>query len=43
VSRYERSPNTTAAGIVNEVVDYDGIFYPPAVEDFLSLSSLCIN
>lgn len=43
VSRYERSPNTTAAGIVNEVVDYDGIFYPPAVEEFVALSSTCIS
>lgn len=43
LSRYERSSNTTASGIMNEVVDYDGLFYPPAVKQFSENPTQCIS
>ncbi len=43
LSRYERSSNFTQnTGILNEVVDYDGAFYPPAVEELVSYQDECI-
>lgn len=44
VTRYERSDNKSpATGDVNEVVDYDGAFYPPAIEEFRLNPVACIN
>ena len=43
LSRYERSSNTTTNGVVNEVVDYDGLFYPPAVKMLLENPTRCIE
>ena len=36
MSRYEKSSHVLAADIgkTNECIDYDGMFYPPAVDDF---------
>ena len=44
LSRYEMSENyAPATGAQNEVVDYDGAFYPPALEDFKASYSICIS
>lgn len=44
LSRYEMSENyAPATGVQNEVVDYDGAFYPPALEEFRSLPTACIS
>lgn len=44
VSRYEKSDNIAKqSNIENEVVDYDGAFYQPAVNEFLSSANACIN
>ena len=43
-TRYEKSDNKSpTTGDVNEVVDYDGAFYPPAAEMFKLNSSACIH
>lgn len=39
-TRYEKSDNKDrTTGIFCEVVDYDGGFYPPAVEEYLSMNA----
>lgn len=44
LSRYEMSENfSPATGFQNEVVDYDGAFYPPAISAFRSNREVCIN
>lgn len=43
LSRYEKSSNMTASGVLNEVVDYDGLFYPPAVKQFSENPGRCID
>ena len=44
VTRYEKSSNQSpATGDVNEVVDYDGAFYPPAIDDFRTYPAGCIQ
>lgn len=44
LSRYEKENNCQAkTGIFNEVVDYDGAFYPPAVEMFHKNPKNCIE
>ena len=44
LSRYEMSENfSPATGLQNEVVDYDGAFYPPAISTFRANSFVCIN
>ena len=42
LSRYEMSENyAPATGMRNEVVDYDGAFYPPALAEFRAFSDVC--
>ena len=44
LSRYEMSENySPATGLQNEVVDYDGAFYPPAISAFRKNRDVCIN
>lgn len=43
-TRYEKSDNKSpTTGDVNEVVDYDGAFYPPAADMFIENSAACIH
>jgi len=43
MSRYEKNPNLTKDGVLSPVADYDGAFYPPAVEDFRFNPDPCVN
>lgn len=44
LSRYEKEDNRQSkTGIFNEVVDYDGAFYPPAIEMFHKNQKQCIE
>lgn len=36
ISEYEHSSNISPIGIVSKQIDYDGLFYPEAVKDFLA-------
>jgi len=45
MSRWEASSHSTSTGTLKTcpVVDYEGIFYPPAIADFLELSGFSIS